>query len=355
MARAHLTVLAACGITLGTGAVAGAQIAPPPRTAPEGLTRPTAPGLTPARTPLNRGAEPATESVERYQESIARTEWEKARARMLDALVRQDEDGRLIRLDGLPEVEAIRVYPEARRELLDTPLPERFSEGETVYLRERPIAEDLLDQPELDQEALEQIEVAIADRRYRLEESVIANLEPMRELTGGLIQNISPFDREAMGRARDLVRLVKPEDTLYDDLIEQGLLVESMREDLAGIANRYRSELRNEYIRPGGGDDSENAQSPNLPAATRLFWREQIAEPLRAYEGLLLETSRHLDELPDRLNLGEQARQRFAEAREQLEGADERTRIERMKKLANSLPLEEHRALLMQTRVLRGW
>jgi len=321
-------------VLAGWASPAWSQLAAPPEPKPEPLSYPQ------YRPPINI---PRERVVALSRRVIAQERWTDRYQEFLDALVRKDESGNLVKAEGLPELAAIRAYPAARQAALNAELPEEYARGETVRFRDVAATEDFRAQGGVDAELLEQAEVAAADRRDRILRGLLADLEVVRELTGGLIDEVSPFDRESMALIRELVSLIKPQDTLIDELEAQGLLDEPTSKDLRAMVERYRAAVRNDVFESARTAEGE----ADIQSATRLFWRDQISEPLMVYEDLVLHASRNLDALANAADPSTETRQALDRASQSLRGIEDRAeRLEVMLDTLNSLPIEVHRAVL---------
>lgn len=246
MNRQKQTLVIACGLAMSIFAAASnAQVAPPP-------TDPASdqPTYTPPPKPEPK---PATRPNEAPQPQEGMQVRRRDRGNEADLptdvpypkLAQTGPDGRIARLRQLPDILALRSNPTVGPKTAEAIMP-------LIYLR-----------------------------RYKMETSVIDNLDLYWELTNGMIENLNMGDINEMGRAADMIKPLVPEVTLSQDLLNRQILTR-----VQGGMNKY---IVREYKKAITDEIQVLDGEKGLEEVMRFVLDDSLHEAKLAYEGLLVE------------------------------------------------------------------
>ncbi len=245
MNRQQNTLRIACGLAIALfSAPALAQVAPPP-------TKPAEqqPTYTPAPKPEPKPA--AQPAQPQPKEGMTARRRDPGNIEDLPTnvpypkLAQKGPDGRILRLRQLPDILALRSNPTIGPVTVEKIMP-------LVYLR-----------------------------RYKMETSVIDNLDLYWELTGGMIENLNMSDINEMGRAADMIKPLVPEVTLSQDLLNRNILTRVQGGMNKYIVREYKKAITDE-IQVLDGDQG-------ISEVMRFVLDDSLQEARLAYEGMLVE------------------------------------------------------------------
>ena len=128
-------------------------------------------------------------------------------------------------------------------------------------------------------------------RRYKMETSVIDNLDLYWELSSGLIQNMNMSDIDEMGRVADMMKPLVPEITLSQDLLNRQILTR-----VQGGMNKY---IVNEYKKAITDEIQVLDGEKGLEEVFRFVLEDSLHEAKLAYQGLLVELMDDVAEVVD--------------------------------------------------------
>jgi hypothetical protein len=259
MNRQPKAVLLVCGLALSViSATANAQVAPPP-TEPAQDQPTYTPPPKPEPKPVVKPAEP------KPQEGFSARKREGAEDLPTHVpypkLAQKGEDGRIIRLRQLPDIAALRSNPNVGPKTLEQIMP-------LIYLR-----------------------------RYKMEGSVIDNLDLYWELSSGLIQNMNMGDITEMGRVADMMRPLVPENTLSQDTLNRNLMTRVQGGMNKYIVNEYKKAITDE-IQVLDGDNG-------LEEVMRFVLEDSLHEATLAYQGMLVELMEQVDVVCEKAGVSE--------------------------------------------------
>jgi hypothetical protein len=256
MNRQQNTLRIACGLAIALfSAPALAQVAPPP-------TKPAEqqPTYTPAPKPEPKPA--AQPAQPQPKEGMTARRRDPGNIEDLPTnvpypkLAQKGPDGRILRLRQLPDILALRSNPTIGPVTVEKIMP-------LVYLR-----------------------------RYKMETSVIDNLDLYWELTNGMIENLDMSDINEMGRAADMIKPLVPEVTLSQDLLNRQILTRTQGGMNNYIVREYKKAITDEIQVLDG--------NKGLEEVMRFVLQDSLHEATLAYEGLLVESMGRISELMEK-------------------------------------------------------
>lgn len=315
----HRTPLVLLALLAGT---ATAQVGTPPPAKRQPMQEPV---FTP-EPPMSD-----TQVRREAQERVAKL----LREQMFDSLIQRDENGRILPLKQRVDVAALMSYPRQ---------PEDPSALKT---------HELMAYPRFTNDQVEQIQVALEDRQLVNEEILIANLDIYEQLTGGFIDSLVVFDRQAMFEARELTDKLRRETDAIQDMLDYGIISEAQANFCKEMAKRYLSAYRNEKLEAGTNADGTRGEA--MIALTREYMYDQIGESTIAYENLLLLASESLPELAQALALDADTTERFENAAAAMPELDRTQRLAAVRRLIAPLPLHQRQDFLRETQSIRGF
>lgn len=247
MNRHQHKLLIACGLAMSVFAAPSlAQVAPPPtEPAKEQPTYSPAPKAKPAPQPEARPAEPQAQEGMQVRKRNPNDSEDLPTNVPYPKLAQPGPDGRILRLRQLPDILALRSNPNVGPAAVERIMP-------LIYLR-----------------------------RYKMETSVIDNLDLYWELTGGMIENLNMSDINEMGRAADMIKPLVPEVTLSQDLLNRNILTRVQGGMNKYIVREYKKAITDE-IQVLDGDQG-------ISEVMRFVLDDSLQEARLAYEGMLVE------------------------------------------------------------------
>jgi hypothetical protein len=254
MSRQPKAVLLACGLALSVAASATtAQVAPPP-TGPANDQPTYTPPPKPEPKPEVKPADP--EPQEGFSARRRDRSTEDLNTNVpYPKLAQPGPDGRIIRLRQLPDIAALRSNPNVGPASVELIMP-------LIYLR-----------------------------RFKMETSVIDNLDLYWELSGGLVDNMNMSDINQMGRVADMMKPLVPEVTLSQDLLNRQILSR-----IQGGMNKY---IVNEYKKAITDEIQVLDGEKGLEEVMRFVLKDSLHEAKLAYQGLLVELMDDVAEVVD--------------------------------------------------------
>lgn len=248
MNRQPKSLVIACGLAMGLfAATTSAQVAPPPTEPAKDqptYTPPPKPEPKPAATPSAKPTEPQPQEGMNIRkrdpnntEDLPNIPYPK--------LAQKGPDGRIVRLRQLPDILALRSNPTVGPKSVEAIMP-------LVYLR-----------------------------RYKMETSVIDNVDLYWQLTSGLIENMDMGDIHEMGRVADMMKPLVPEISLSQDLLNRNILTRTQAGMNKKIVNEYKREVTDEIQVLDG--------EKGLEEVMRFVLDDSMQEARLAYQGMLVE------------------------------------------------------------------
>jgi len=154
-------------------------------------------------------------------------------------------------------------------------------EGRILRLRQLPDIAALRSNPNVGPKTVEKIMPLVYLRRYKMETSVIDNLDLYWELSNGMIENLDMSDIHEMGRAADMLKPLVPELTLSQDLLNRGILSRVQGGMNKYIVREYKKAITDE-IQVLDGDKG-------LEEVMRFVLDDSLQEARLAYDGMMVE------------------------------------------------------------------
>lgn len=244
MSNSLLRMIALMGVAAG---MAQAQVAPPPP-----AEKPAEPKYTPPaqQAPAQPQARPAPKPGEAPQAS-----------RLKDLptdipypkLAQRDENGKVIRLNELPDILALRANPTVGEKSVDDIMP------------------------------------VIYGRRARFEMLVIENLDLYWQLTAGAITNLDMNNLQELSRVAEMVKPLVGKNTLSEELQSRGILSRTQGGMNEYIVQEYKQAIANEIEASQGQD--------GMTEFMKFILEDSIHEARLAYQGMLVEAKSKASEL----------------------------------------------------------
>lgn len=281
---------------------ASAQLAPPPGAAPEAPPVVVPPSMPSVRPPTDRptgatpGAEPARaqSAEERIRASLS--DEEKTLLELpYDSLVVRGDDGRVVPVTGNPHVLAM----------------------------ER--------NPLMDESSIERAQGVMAERRARVEQKVIENIDLIQRVLDGVIDNAVITDQASVAALLAVVRPFQEMGHLTEDLKAQGVLTNVQYVFNWNIVREYeQAMLLQAQTNPGG-------EHPGT-YMTRQVMGDFLREPMMAYDAMLLEGAGRLDQAMAGITIADDHASQAATDREAVERAsDDASRLAAMRAFTSHL------------------
>lgn len=249
--RMLLGMVAAVGVSAG---MASAQVAPPPP-----AEKPAEPEYTPEPEPA---AEPQTQRprpATRNQPGNAQRHDTIPTDIPYPKLAQRGEDGRVIILEDLPDIVALRANPTVGDGSVDAIMP------------------------------------VIYGRRARFEMLVIENLDLYWELTAGAIDNLDMSDLKEMSRIAEMVKPLVGKTTLSDELTNRAILTRTQGGLNDHIVQEYKKTVADEIQAREGTDGLTNFM--------KFILNDSLHEARLAYQGMLVESKTKCRELLDKIGV----------------------------------------------------
>ncbi len=256
MNRQHLKLLLVSGLAMGLFAVpAHAQVAPPPTTPAN--DQPTyTPPPKPEPKPVVQPTEPQPQEGIQIRKRDPGDVGDLPTNVPYPKLAIPGPDGRILRVRQLPDILALRSNPNVGPKTVEHIMP-------LIYLR-----------------------------RYKMETSVIDNLDLYWQLSGGMIENLDMSDINEMGRAADMIKPLVPEVTLSQDLLNRQILSR-----VQGGMNKY---IVREYKKAITDEIQVLDGEKGLEEVMRFVLDDSLHEARLAYEGLLVELMGQVSEVAEK-------------------------------------------------------
>ena len=260
MNRQKQTLVIACGLAMSIFAAASnAQVAPPP-TKPANDQPTYTPAPKPTPQPASRpNQEPQPQEGMEIRRRDRNNEADLPTDVPYPKLAQTGPDGRIARLRQLPDILALRSNPTVGPKTAEAIMP-------LVYLR-----------------------------RYKMETSVIDNLDLYWELTNGMIETLNMGDINEMGRAADMIKPLVPEVTLSQDLLNRQILTRVQGGMNKHIVREYKKAITDEIQVLDG--------EKGLEEVMRFVLDDSLQEAKLAYEGLLVELMSNIGKIVDATDL----------------------------------------------------
>lgn len=254
MNRQPMSLVIACGLAMGLfAATTNAQVAPPPTEPAKDqptYTPPPKPEPKPATIPSAKPSEPQPQEGMNVRkrnpndsEDLPNIPYPK--------LAQKGSDGRIVRLRQLPDILALRSNPTVGPKSVEAIMP-------LVYLR-----------------------------RYKMETSVIDNVDLYWQLSSGMIENMNMGDIHEMGRVADMMKPLVPEVSLSQDLQNRNILTRTQAGMNKKIVNEYKREITDEIQVLDG--------EKGLEEVMRFVLDDSMQEARLAYQGMLVELMGQVD------------------------------------------------------------
>lgn len=237
------------------------QLVPPPTEAPAATPLVTPMTLPPSQTePARQEAEQRRRTAE--QEARERLELQQTIEQLpplpYDSLVHLDANGKIIPLTTNPHLLALAVNPL------------------------------------MDDSGLERCQGVIAERRARMEDAVIKNIDLVQQVLDGAIERADVTDRESIGALVAIVRPFQEMGHLTEDLKAQSYLSQQQYGFNWKIVREYEQARQQELMADAAANTDPNAPNP-MTLVTRQIMGEYVREPMAAYDGLLIEGAGRID------------------------------------------------------------
>lgn len=291
----------AAGLAMVSGSADGQVVIPPPekpRELSQVVYMPPMPPESMWKPMARRNAERAR--VQQMQEEARRTEHVTLPELEYESLVVMDDAGKVERLKEWPDLAAVKRNP-----MLDE--------------RTKRVA----------------MEVA-AERRARLEQLVLDDLETLVKIDEGAIEGTNPFDREALRDLREMLRPFQTEGRLSNELQKRGVLTPVQARFNLTIAREYEEAVRKELL----GDP------PPVDKMLPYTMRMGISETLHTYDRMLATALRHAEVVAQEAGLGPKAAEQLASSGRGASGMSDADAAAKAREAMSDFSLEERRRVL---------
>lgn len=232
-----------------------------------------------------------------------------------ESLIAFDDDGRVIRLAGVPEFVALDRHP-------------------MIHKRVRP-----------------KVERAITDRRHHIERSMLDHLDALEVIETGALDRLSAFDLQSLSSLRLMLQPLVGTETALTEYQRVGAItpvqIRFLREKMVRPYTKALSEDLNSYQQY----DAQGNPISLYDAIVRHAMNEQVAEVMGIYHDLLIETSERGPLIAAVLHAriadpDHELAELLGTATANLPSADRDTQLAAMQELMAKLTLDQRRTLL---------
>jgi len=216
--------------------IASAQVAPPPSKKPEPVRdyTPPAPPAPPSRVNRPEAARPAVRPANRALPDLP-----------YESLVERDENGKLIRIEGSPTIEALWVNPMIDEEL-------------------HPAIRDVLQ-----------------SRRSLFRELVVTNIDDAIAMDEGILEKLRVNNRDELQEILGVVERLST-TTPEQELEQLGVIPDQAGAFTRKIATEYLQALQNELL--DGFDPGDDTTFTPQDVIVQMMFEQHLAEAMAAYD-----------------------------------------------------------------------
>lgn len=222
-------------------------------------------------------------------------------------------------------------------------LVERDSQGNLIPLKEPVDIAALRQNPLIDAETMAKVEPYLAERRAKLEQIVVENLNVIDQIQGGALNNISLGDQEGLNKVRALIKpLMAPNapKALMDELRARSVVNQRQADLNKTIASEYARATMPKSEANANPDQKKDLINDMMSHTLR----QSVSESLFVHRELVMEAGAKMSDLLPSLGLAADVVDKAKAAMPK--GGDSEAHFKGYSNAMAQLPLEKRQELL---------